>query len=100
MKRRLRRRNFILAVFNLSKTFWAWVCRTVTFKKCIVVYCLSFIYFFVEYLKWCYANGIYFDTTVATTLITAHVAELGLTALNSLDILKRKDRNVEDENYG
>lgn len=45
---------------------------------------------------WCDRNGFFYNADVMIALINAHIGELGLTAVSSLDILKRKD----DENFG
>lgn len=94
-KKRLRRRNFILAVFN----FFKWIKSIVTFKKTIVVFCIWYIVNFIEYLKMSYENGFYFPVELAIAIITAFLVELGLTALNSINSKKYKE-NGDDENYG
>ena len=94
-KRRLRRRNFILAVFN----FFKWIKSIVTFKKVIVVFCIWYIVNFIEYLKMSYENGFYFPVELAIAIITAFLVELGLTALNSINSKKYKE-NGDDEDYG
>ena len=98
-KKRLRRRNFILAVFN----FFKWIKSIVTFKKTIVVFCIWYIVDFIEYLKKGYENEFYFPTELAIAIITAFLVELGLTALNSINSKKYKDdEHKEDkgEDYG
>ena len=92
-KKRLRRRKFILAVFNFFKS----IKSVVTFKKAIVVFCIWYVVRFVEYLKIQNEQGIYFSETIAVTIITAFLAELGLTALASI---KGKDDKKENNNIG
>ena len=94
-QKRLRRRNFILAVFK----FFKWIKSIVTFKKTIVVFCIWYIVDFIEYLKKGYENEFYFPTELAIAIITAFLVELGLTALNSISSKKYKE-NGDDENYG
>lgn len=95
-KKRLRRRKFILAVFNFFKS----IKSVVTFKKAIVVFCIWYIVSFIEYLKKGYENDFYFPTELAIAIITAFLVELGLTALNSISSKKYKDDEDKGEDYG
>ena len=98
-KKRLRRKKFILAVFNFFKSTFNCIKSVVTFKKAIVVFCIWYIVSFIEYLKKGYENDFYFPTELAIAIITAFLVELGLTALNSISSKKYKE-NGDDENYG
>ena len=93
-KKRLRRRNFILWIWGLLKSFFNWLKETITFKKTIVVFCIWYIVNFIEYLKSSYESGFYFPTELAIAIITAFLVELGLAALNSV---KSKKYSYENE---
>ena len=101
-KKRLRRRKFILAVFNFSKSTFNCIKSVLTFKKAIVVFCIWYIVNFIEYLKSSYESGFYFPTELAIAIITAFLVELGLTALNSVKSKKYSHENefdIEEEDY-
>ena len=93
-QKRLKRRNFILKIWDLVRSFFVWLKETITFKKTIVVFCIWYIVNFIEYLKSSYESGFYFPTELAIAIITAFLVELGLTALNSI---KSKNRSYENE---
>lgn len=44
--------------------------------------------------------GVYFSETIAVTIITAFLVELGLTALASIKGKDDKEENGDDINYG
>lgn len=96
-EKRLRRRNSILKIWGLLKSFFNWVKCVVTFKKTIIVFCIWYVVRFVEYLKIQNEQGVYFSETIAVTIITAFLVELGLTALASI---KGKDDKKENNNIG
>ena len=84
-KRRLRRKNFILAVFNLFKRLWNWILCVVTFKKTIIVFCLFYFVRFVSRREAEYeAFGMPFPVELATVVVSVLIGQLALTALSSL----------------
>ena len=99
-QKRVKRRNFILKTWGLIKFFSVWLKETITFKKTIVVFCIWYIVNFIEYLKSSYESGVYFSETIAVTIITAFLVELGLTALASIKGKDDKEENGDDINYG
>ena len=106
-QKRLRRKKFILAVFNLLKRLWEWLHKVITFKKGIIVFCIWYFVDYVEYLKEHYTGmGIPFPSNVAITILTLILGELGLSALTSVKNKKYEmlenieDIGPEDENYG
>lgn len=100
-QKRLRRRKVILFLWGLLKSFFVWLKETITFKKTIVVFCIWYVVRFVEYLKLQNESGIYFSETIAVTVITAFLVELGLTALASIKGKDDKEINDGDDiNYG
>ena len=96
-EKRLRRRKIILFLWELLKSFFNWLKCVITFKKTIIVFCIWYVVRFVEYLKIQNEQGIYFSETIAVTIITAFLVELGLTALASI---KGKDDKEENNNIG
>lgn len=99
-EKRLRRRNSILKIWGLLKSFFNWLKCVITFKKTIIVFCIWYVVRFVEYLKMQNEQGIYFSETIAVTIITAFLVELGLTALASIKGKDDKEINGDDINYG
>ena len=101
-QKKLKRRNFILKTWGLIKSFFVWLKETITFKKTIIVFCIWYVVRFVEYLKIQNEQGIYFSETIAVTIITAFLVELGLTALASIKGKDDKKENSigDDINYG
>ena len=93
-EKRLRRKKFILGMWGLWKSFFNWVLKVVTFKKCVVVFCIYYVTDIVEYWKVQNALGVYVSDTVMVTVITAFIVELGLSALLSKS---RKETNYESE---
>ena len=93
-KKRLRRRNFILGMWGLWKSFFNWVLKVVTFKKCVVIFCIYYVTDIVEYWKVQNALGVYVSDTVIVAIITAFIVELGLSALLSKT---SKEVNYESE---
>ena len=98
-EKRLKRKKVILTIWGCIASFFNWLKCVVTFKKCIVIFCIYYVVQFVEYLKVQNELGNYFSDTVAVAIITAFLVELGLTALSS----HRQGKNNYDDddiNYG
>ncbi len=96
-QKRLRRRKTILKIWGCITSSFCWLKEVITFKKTVIVFCIWYVVRFVEYLKIQNEQGIYFSETIAVTIITAFLAELGLTALASI---KGKDDKKENNNIG
>ena len=100
-QKRLKRRKIILTIWDWIQSFFNWVKCAITFKMCIVVYCIWYVTDIIEYWKEQNALGNYVDSTVIIAVITAFIVELGLTALSSHRQNKKyEDYESEDENYG
>ena len=99
-QKRLRRRKVILFLWGMLKSLFCWAKEVITFKKCIIVFCIWYVVKFVEYLKVQNESGIYFSETIAVAIITAFLVELGLTALASIKGKDDKEENGDDINYG
>ena len=103
-EKRLKRKKVILFIWGCITSFFCWLKEVITFKKCIVVFCISYVVKFIEYWKVQNELGNYLSDTVVVTVITAFLVELGLTALSS----HRQDKNssnydssnYDDINYG
>ena len=97
--RRLKRRKFILKMRDFIISIFIWLKINVTFKKSIVVFCISYIVKFIEYLKKEYQNGGIFPEEIAIAVITAFVGELTLTCISSIKD-KDEDEGGDEDFYG
>src|SRR5574344_1306274 len=106
--KRLRRRKFILRVWEIIKSFFKWL-EWITFKKGIIIYVLLFIAAFVKYVAHDYKSyGMPFPTDVANTIVSVAVGQLALTAISSLgnravewaeNKYNTEKTETEDKNY-
>ena len=84
-KKRLRRRNFILGIWGLVKSFFNWIKCAITFKKSIIVYCLGYVTYYAESTRGYYISiGLPVPDSVHNTVVTVFLGQLALTAISSL----------------
>ena len=84
-QKRLRRRKIILTIRDWIQSFFSWVKCAITFKKSIIVYCLSYVTYYAESTRAYYISiGLPVPDSVHNTVVTVFLGQLALTAISSL----------------